>query len=120
PFWAQSPAENKIHLEIGPGAEILSRLRGPFDLIFLDADKAGTLAYWEGCLPLLRPGGLIVVDNVLWAGKVLKPVAKSDLSMAAFNEYAARDARVEVLMLPIGDGILLGRKRPLEILGPTL
>ncbi|RZA05959.1 MAG: methyltransferase [Proteobacteria bacterium] len=120
PFWAKSAAGNKIHLEIGPGAEVLHRLQGPFDLIFIDADKAGYQNYWDACLPLLREGGIIVVDNVLWAGRVLDPSDKSSQALKRFNEYAARDARVELLMLPIGDGILLGRKRPLGFLGRAL
>ena len=110
-FWEKSPHGRKIRLELGPGQETLARLKAPFDLVFIDADKAGYRAYWDGCLPLLKPGGLMVVDNVLWSGRVLNPKEKSDHDIHAFNEYAKADPRVDLLMLPIRDGMLLGRKK---------
>jgi caffeoyl-CoA O-methyltransferase len=110
-FWSKSPHGKKIRLELGPGRDTLGRLKGPFDLVFIDADKAGYRAYWDGSLPLLRPGGLMVVDNVLWSGRVLDPQEKSDHEIHGFNEYAKQDPRVDLLMLPIRDGILLGRKK---------
>lgn len=110
-FWAMSPHGKKIRLELGPAAETLRRLRGPFDLVFIDADKPGYRAYWDGSLGLLRPGGLVVVDNVLWSGSVLEPKEVSDHHIHDFNEYAKSDGRVEMVMLPVRDGMLLARKR---------
>jgi len=110
-FWAQSPHGKKIHLEVGPGQETLGRLTGPFDLTFIDADKAGYRAYFDGSLRLLKAGGLIVVDNVLWSGRVLSPQDKSDHEIHGFNEYAKTHPGVDILMLPIRDGMLLARKK---------
>lgn len=110
-FWAKSPHGKKIHLELGPGQETLKKLKGPFDLVFIDADKAGYRAYWDGALPLVRPGGLLVVDNVLWSGRVLNPQDKSDHDVHGFNEHAKADPRVDLVMLPVRDGMLLGRKK---------
>jgi caffeoyl-CoA O-methyltransferase len=78
--------------------------------VFIDADKAGYRTYWDKALPKVRRGGLIVVDNVLWSGAVLLPQEKSDREICAFNDYASRDSRVELVMLTIRDGILLARK----------
>lgn len=109
-FWAESPHGRKIELRLGPGAETVDQLSGEFDLVFIDADKAGYKTYWEKSLPKLRKGGLMVVDNVLWSGRVLNPQEKSDREIVAFNEHARKDARVEIVMLPIRDGILIARK----------
>jgi caffeoyl-CoA O-methyltransferase len=109
-FWEQSPHGKKIELRLGPGLETLKTLTGPFDLVFIDADKGNYENYWEGALPLVKTGGLLVVDNVLWSGKVLHPQEKSDKEIHAFNERARRDERVEILMLPVRDGVLLARK----------
>lgn len=109
--WAKSPHGKKIELRLGPGAETIAALPGPFDLVFIDADKAGYQAYWDLALPKVRAGGLVVVDNVLWSGRVLNPQEKSDHEIHAFNERAKSDARVEILMLPVRDGMLLARKK---------
>lgn len=110
--WVESPHGHKIELRLAPALDTLASLAGPFDLVFIDADKANYGAYWEAVLPKVRPGGLIAVDNVLWSGRVLDPQAASDHAIAAFNRQAAEDARVETLMLSIRDGLLLARKRP--------
>jgi caffeoyl-CoA O-methyltransferase len=110
PFWDSDPHGKKIRLEIGPGVETLEKLKGQFDLVFIDADKANYQNYWDGALPLLKKGGLLVVDNVLWSGKVLDPKEASDHQIHAFNEYARQDKRVEIVMLPVRDGLLLARK----------
>jgi caffeoyl-CoA O-methyltransferase len=109
-FWDKSPHGKKIHLKLGPGSETVKTLKAPFDLVFIDADKAGYRGYWDASLPLVRKGGLVVVDNVLWSGKVLDPREKSDFEIQAFNEYAKTDPRVEIVMLPVRDGMLLARK----------
>lgn len=110
-FWAKSPHGKKIKLKLAPALDTLATLRGPFDLVFLDANKDQYEAYWQGALPLVRAGGLIVVDNVLWSGGVLNPKEKSDFEIHAFNEMAASDPRVEMVMLPVRDGMLLARKK---------
>ncbi len=108
-FWRQSPHGARIQLRLGPAKETLTTLKGPFDLVFIDADKENYQTYWDGSLPLMRKGGLIVVDNALWSGKVLRPQEKSDWEIHRFNEYAKKDPRVELVMLPIRDGMLLAR-----------
>jgi caffeoyl-CoA O-methyltransferase len=108
--WSASPHGKKIELLLGPAAESMDHLEGPFDLVFIDADKAGYKTYWNKALAELRTGGLVVVDNVLWSGRVLEPKDKSDFEIRDFNAYAARDPRVELVMLPVRDGILLARK----------
>jgi caffeoyl-CoA O-methyltransferase len=110
-FWSKSPHGKKIQLKLGPALETVKTLTGPFDMAFIDADKSNYENYWEASLSLLRPGGLIVVDNVLWSGRVLNPQEKSDKEINAFNRKAHEDKRVEVLMLPVRDGMLLARKR---------
>jgi caffeoyl-CoA O-methyltransferase len=109
-FWAESPHGKKIELRLGPAAETVDAIDETFDLVFIDADKANYKTYWEKSLPKVRKGGLIVVDNVLWSGAVLDPQEKSDRDIVAFNDHARMDPRVEVLMLPIRDGVLVARK----------
>lgn len=110
-FWNESPHGKKIKLRLGPGSETLKSLKAPFDMVFIDANKDGYITYWNESIPLVRQGGLIVVDNVLWSGNVLKPQEQSDLDICAFNEHAKKDSRMEILMLPVRDGMLLARKR---------
>jgi caffeoyl-CoA O-methyltransferase len=113
-FWAQAGVADRIELRIGPAAETLAALpREPvFDLAFIDADKGGYPRYYEEILPRLRPGGLILVDNVLWFGRVADPAANDEatLQIRAFNEKLATDDRVERVLLPIGDGLTIARK----------
>jgi caffeoyl-CoA O-methyltransferase len=109
--WEASPHGKKIQFRLGPGLQTISSLGGSFDLVFLDADKENYENYWEAVMPLVRPGGLLVVDNVLWSGSVLDPKEKSDKEIAAFNERARKDPRVEMVMLPVRDGMLLARKK---------
>jgi caffeoyl-CoA O-methyltransferase len=108
--WADSPHGKKIEFRMGPAATTIDTLSGPFDLVFLDADKGNYKTYWEKSLPKLRRGGLLVVDNVLWSGRVLNPQEQSDHDIVAFNKHAAKDPRVEIVMLPVRDGIMLARK----------
>lgn len=111
-FWAKSPHGKKIQSKLGPALETLASLKpSSIDLAFIDADKANYPEYWERCLPLLKPGGLLLVDNVLWSGRVLDPQEPSDHSIHALNEMAARDPRVELVLLPVRDGILVARKK---------
>lgn len=103
----------KIRIELGPALETLARLPTdpPFDFAFLDADKENYLNYYEALLPRIRPGGLIVADNVLWSGRVLTPKTETDRAIVRFNEHVRADTRVECVMLPVRDGVSLIRKR---------
>ena len=109
-FFDRSPHGRKIKVRLGPALATLKTLRPPFDLAFIDADKENYGAYFEACLGLLRPNGLIVADNVLWSGRVLKPERDTDRAIVAFNEKVRKDARVECVMLPIRDGVSVIRK----------
>jgi caffeoyl-CoA O-methyltransferase len=109
-YWAQDPNGKKIDFRLGPALETVETLSGPFDLVFIDADKPNYIGYWEKSLPLVKKGGLLVVDNVLWSGTVLNPKEKSDFEIVEFNTHARKDPRVEIVMLPVRDGMLLARK----------
>jgi caffeoyl-CoA O-methyltransferase len=92
---------------MGPALETLESLEGPFDFCFIDADKKNYPAYYELCLELLRAGGVIAVDNVLWSGKVLDPPDEASRAIVALNQIVQRDPRVENVLLPIRDGLML-------------
>ena len=117
-YWKKAGVDSKITLRLGPAVETLDQLlaqgeAGRFDFAFIDADKGNYLAYYERCLKLLRAGGLIAVDNTLWSGEVANPGnQKPDtVSLRAFNEALHHDERVDMALLPIGDGVTLARKR---------
>jgi caffeoyl-CoA O-methyltransferase len=112
-FFARSPHGRKIKLRLGPALETLADLPAStkFDLVFLDADKENYVNYYEAVLPHLRPGGVIIADNVLWSGRVLAPKKKTDRAVVKFNKHVCRDPRVECVMLPVRDGVYLVRKR---------
>lgn len=111
-FFERSPDGAKIELRLGPAIDTLRSLQaGAFDLVFVDADKEGYVAYYEEALRLLRKGGLLVADNVLWSGRVLDPREPSDHAIVAFNEAVRRDPRVEHVLLTVRDGMMLARKR---------
>lgn len=101
----------RITVMQGPALDSLARLEGPFDMAFIDADKAGYPAYYDAVVPLMRPGGLIVADNVLRGGRVLDGGAQDadTLAMREFNDKAATDPRVEAVMLTIRDGVTIIR-----------
>jgi caffeoyl-CoA O-methyltransferase len=104
---------DRIELRIGPAIETIESLDGPFDLVFIDADKTGYLAYYEAVLPKLSAHGLIVVDNTLRSGTILEPARDDDAgthSMARFNEHVARDPRAVCVMLTVRDGLTLIRR----------
>ncbi len=109
-FWAESPHGKKIELKLGQALDSIDQIHEPLDLVFIDADKPNYIQYWEKVLPKLRKGGVIAVDNVLWSGTVLDPKEKSDHAIVSFNEHARADKRVELVMLTLRDGLLLGRK----------
>jgi caffeoyl-CoA O-methyltransferase len=110
-YFAESPHGHKIELRMGPALDTIATLTGPIDIVFIDADKTNYPNYYESCLPLLRPGGLIVADNVLWSGNVLAPKDDDTRAIVAFNERVQADPRVENVCLTIRDGIMLARKR---------
>ena len=115
PFWEKAGVAHKIDLRIAPGVETLADISedGAFDLAFIDADKTGYAAYVEELVRLLRPGGVILVDNVLWGGSVINPEAEGESveAIRAFNDLVAADERVDTVMLSISDGLTLLRKR---------
>ena len=110
-YFAQSPHGKKIRVRMGPALQTLQELSGPFELVFIDADKENLIPYFERALALIASGGLIAVDNTLWSGRVLNPQSKSDRAVAEFNEHVARETRVEKVMLPLRDGVTLAWKR---------
>ena len=114
-YWEKAGVADRIELRLGPAAETLAALppEPAFDLAFIDADKPSYPVYYEEILKRLRPGGLVLVDNVLWMGRVADPSANDEATAAlrAFNAKLAGDPRVEVVMLPIADGLTIARKR---------
>ena len=115
--WAKAGVADRIDLRIAPALGTLKKLiaggeGGTFDFAFIDADKANYLSYFENCYALVRKGGIIAFDNVLWSGKVVDPTDKSDDTegIRAVNKKLHGDARVEVSMIPIGDGLTLALK----------
>ena len=101
----------QIDLRIGDAAELLPSLSAPFDLIFLDADKANYPLYYEHCMRLLKPGGLLIADNVLWHGQVLEVARnKETRGIQAFNAAVQQDEGCQALMLPVEDGLFLIQK----------
>ena len=117
-YWAEAGVIDKIDLRLAPAVDTLDALLADgqadqFDFAFIDADKTNYLAYYERTLGLLRSGGLIAVDNVLWNGAVADPKRQDDDTSAirAFNEALHADERVSLSLLPISDGLTLARKR---------
>jgi len=113
--WEKAGVSHKIALRIAPAAETLRALPpdAVYDIAFLDADKVGYAAYFDEIVPRLRPNGLLLVDNVLWMGRVADPGADDEQTetIRAFNRKAASDPRVDCVMLPIADGLTILRKR---------
>jgi caffeoyl-CoA O-methyltransferase len=117
-YWRAAGVEHKIDLRLAPATQTLDGLLGTgqgasYDLAFIDADKSNYLAYYERVLSLLRPGGLVLVDNTLWSGRVADPEVGDEDTVALrhFNEVLHRDERVDLSLLPMGDGLTLARKR---------
>ena len=117
-YWKEAGVESRIDLRIGPARDTLTSLLaqegpGSQDLAFIDADKTSYDAYYELCLKLLRPGGLITIDNVLWSGQVADPkVTDPDTTaLRALNLKIRDDSRVDACVLTVGDGVTVARKR---------
>lgn len=117
-YWREAGVEGRIELRLAPALDTIRALlgeggAGSFDLVFIDADKGNYRAYYDAALELLRPGGLMLIDNTLWDGRVADPANDEDNTRAirAFNAALHDDARIDLSLLPIGDGLTLARKR---------
>jgi caffeoyl-CoA O-methyltransferase len=112
-YWERAGVADRIELRIGPARERLADLPPDpvVDIAFIDADKSGYPTYWNELLPRMRPGGLVVVDNVLWGGRVLDPQAPDDHAIVDFNEMVRADPRVDSILLSVGDGVTIARVR---------
>jgi predicted O-methyltransferase YrrM len=117
PFWQQACVAQKIDLRLAPAlqtldAELAAGAAGSYDFAFIDADKAAYDGYYERCLQLLRPGGLVALDNMLWGGSVARPADDEDTrALQALNSKVRADERVDMVLLPLGDGVTLARRR---------
>jgi caffeoyl-CoA O-methyltransferase len=112
-YWDRAGLADRIELRLAPALETLRALpeQPHIDLAFIDADKTGYAGYWAELVPRMRPGGVILVDNVLWDGRVLDPTEPDDHAIARFNDDVRKDDRVESVLLPIADGLTLARRK---------
>jgi predicted O-methyltransferase YrrM len=117
-YWEKAGVAGKIDLRLAPANQTLDALlaageAGRFDFAFIDADKPAYMGYYERCLELLKPGGLIAIDNTLWSGKVADSTVQDDNTVALrkMNDFVHRDERVDLSLLPVGDGLTLIRKK---------
>ena len=111
-YFARSPVGKKIEIRMGPALETMRHLKGPFDLIFIDADKVNYVNYYQRSLDLLAPQGVILIDNVLWDGDVLKqpPPDEKTAAIQELNRVVSSDPRVSAVLVTIRDGVLVVRK----------
>src|SRR5215470_6336843 len=113
-YWKRACVTDKIELQLGPAARTLRELPAgtSFDYAFIDADKTGYVEYWDLIVPMIRPGGLVLVDNTLSHGRVINPSEQAGdvQGIRQFNEHALADDRVDLVLLPIGDGLTMARK----------
>ncbi|KIH96897.1 SAM-dependent methyltransferase [Streptomonospora alba] len=114
-YWERAGIAHKVRLRLGPALDTLRELPEDrrFDLAFIDADKEGYIGYWEELVPRMRPGGVLLVDNTLSHGRVVDPAETSApvQGIRDFNDHALADERVELVLLPVGDGLTMARKR---------
>ncbi len=117
-YWEAAGVSDRIELRLGPALESLEALAcegaaGSFDMVFIDADKANAPAYYERAIELVRPGGLVAIDNVLWGGSVIDPEDETEATEAIreLNQRVTIDERVDACLVPIGDGLTLAVKR---------
>ena len=113
-YFARSPTGKKIEVRMGPALDTMRHLKGPFDLIFIDADKINYVNYYRRALDLVSPRGLILIDNVLWDGDVLKHPAPDEKTAAIqeLNRVVATDPRVTAVLVTVRDGVLVIRRKP--------
>lgn len=109
-YFAKSPHGSKIELKIGPALDTIKNLQHELDFVFVDADKSNYPAYYKEILPLVKSGGIIIFDNSLWSGKVLKPEKNTDKAIHKVNELIVKDPRVENVLITVRDGINIIRK----------
>jgi caffeoyl-CoA O-methyltransferase len=113
-YWARAGLSDRIELRLAPAGQTLAGLpaQTSFDLAFIDADKTGYVRYWDLIVPMIRPGGVILVDNTLSGGRVVDLAEQGDnvVGIRQFNGHALADERVELALLPIGDGLTMARK----------
>jgi caffeoyl-CoA O-methyltransferase len=107
---AEAGLEDRVEVLVGPALESLATLDGPFDLVFIDADKPGYLGYLEAVLPKLAPRGLVVADNTLRGGRVVEPEGEGDRAIAAFNDRVVSDPTLVCVQLTVRDGVTLIRR----------
>jgi len=114
-YWKRAGLEHKIDLRLAPALDTLRALprEASYDFAFIDADKGGYAAYWAEIVPRIRPGGLVLADNVLWSGRVAHPEAQDEDTRAirAFNDHVRADERVDSVVIPVADGLTLARVR---------
>lgn len=106
--------QDRITTHLGPALEVIPTLPGPFDLVFIDADKPNYPAYFDAVVERVRPGGLIIADNVLWSGRVLQRDAEKDeatRAIVAYNTKVLNDPRVEQVLVPLRDGLMVARRK---------
>jgi caffeoyl-CoA O-methyltransferase len=108
-WFARSPFGDRIELRVGPALDTIAALDGPYDFVFIDADKEGYTGYYEAVVPKLSPRGVIAVDNTLYGGDVADPIDDGDRAMAAFNDHVQADPRTENVLLSVRDGVTLIR-----------
>lgn len=113
-YIALAGMEDRITRHYGPALEVIPTLPGPFDLVFIDADKPNYPNYFDAVIDRVRPGGLIIADNVLWSGRVLQPAAEQEeatQAICAYNTKVLHDPRVEQVLVPLRDGLMVARRR---------
>ena len=110
-YFKESPHGAKITIQMGLALTSMRTLKEPFDLVFIDADKENYPCYYEKSMELLRPGGIIVIDNVLWSGRTLSPQDAETRAIHEVNEQVRNDKRVDKVLVPMRDGVLLVRKK---------
>ncbi|WP_053971433.1 O-methyltransferase [Mangrovimonas sp. ST2L15] len=113
-YFDASPFGEQIYQHLGNALDIIPKLDHTFDLVFIDADKPNYINYFHAIVDKLRPGGIILSDNVLWSGKVAEPINDKDTStklLVEYNQLLKEDSRVETVILPIRDGLTISRKR---------
>lgn len=111
-YFERSGHRDQITQHIGPALQVMSRLTPGFDLVFIDAKKAEYPEYYEAVMPLLKSGSIILADNILWSGKVVENIPETDtatLAVKAFNQRLKNDTRIESIILPVRDGLSMGR-----------
>jgi len=115
PFFEEAGLAEKINMITGNASEIILTLKGPFDLVFIDADKENYVKYFDLVFPKVKPGGYILADNTLWYGRVITPGAETDRETAGitgFNRYVQQFPGIENVLVPLRDGITIVRKKP--------